>query len=76
MFFDVNAYIVHQAVKHILRLQPLKHNYVAFKAGNWLSFVITDLNLPTQYYLVATVRNHESSNLIAISLIDCIVAFY
>mgnify|MGYP000297250319 FL=1 len=73
MSFDINAYIVHQAVKRIF---VVKHDYVAFKAGNSLSFVITDLNLPTQYYLVATVRNHESSNLIAISLIDCIVPFY
>ena len=73
MSFDINAYIVHQAVKHIF---VVKHDYVAFKAGNSLSFVITDLNLPTQYYLVATVRNHESSNLIAISSIDCIVPFY
>ena len=73
MSFDVTAYIVHQAVKHIF---AVKHNYVAFKAGNSLSVVITHLNLPTQYYFVATVRNHESNNLIANSSIDCIVPFY
>ena len=76
MSFHANASIGHQAVKHILRFQPLKHNYVAFKAGNLVSFVITDLNLPTQCYFVATVRNHESSNLTAVSVIACIVPFY
>ena len=41
---------------------PVKHNYVAFKAGIQVSFVNTDLDLPTQYYLVATVRNSYSAS--------------